>query len=75
MEEQTTLPPTPCFKRCFNDEKDIIQQPTTNSNNEKPTIDKRWLALMHPTIEKHDIIDEIGYEHISQNVILIYCNE
>lgn len=30
---------------------------------------------MHPTIERHDIIDEIEYEHISQNVILIYCNE
>lgn len=36
MEEQTNLPPTPCFKRCFNDEKDIIQQLTTESNNENP---------------------------------------
>lgn len=36
MEEQTTLPPTPCFRRCFNDEKGIAQQPTIRSNNENP---------------------------------------
>jgi hypothetical protein len=40
MEEETTLPPTPCFKRCFNDEKDIIQQPITESNNENPPLTK-----------------------------------
>jgi hypothetical protein len=27
IEEQTTLPPTPCFRRRFDDENDITQQP------------------------------------------------